>query len=79
MGLEAPTLKLVEEFVFLCQTPCVTLSVDRATPTGQRWGVPKPLVAQGAPFMPGPWLAPKTRREPRIKSRLPLIGSLRLA
>ena len=53
-------------------------AIDRAAPVGQRWGAPQALVSRGAPLEPGPWLVSKTAREPRIRFRLPSIGSLRL-
>jgi hypothetical protein len=53
-------------------------SVDRATPVGQRWEPPEPWWLRVPLFELGPWLASKTGREPRIGSRLPSIGSLRL-
>jgi hypothetical protein len=36
------------------------------------------LVAQGVCLLPGPWLAPKIGKEPRIGFRLSSIESLRL-
>jgi hypothetical protein len=72
MGSEATEpLRLVKEFVFLCHTPCVTLSEERLTELCP-WGNAGPL------FFLGPWVALKAWREPRIRSKPPSIGAQRL-
>jgi hypothetical protein len=59
-------LKPAEEFVFLRHIPCVTLSEERLIVSWLRGGAgePRALVAWGAQFRPGPWLALKVGREP---------------
>jgi hypothetical protein len=52
--------------------------VSSAAPAGQRQGAPEPCWLGVYLLMPGPWLVPKAGREPRIGSRLSLIGCLRL-
>jgi hypothetical protein len=47
-------------------------------PFGTALGAPEPWWLGTHLLMPGPWLAPKVRREPRFRSRLPSIRSLRL-
>jgi hypothetical protein len=82
MGLEATEpLRLAKEFVFLCHTPCVTLSEERLTelrPWGNAGEPPKPWWLGAPLFFPGPWLALKARREPRFRSKPPSIGAQRL-
>jgi len=50
-------------------------AVDRTTPKGQHLGAPEPWWLGVYHLVPGPWLVPEAGREPRIGSRLPLIGA----
>ena len=52
--------------------------VDRAMPVGQRWGAPQASELGVHLLMPGHCREPKARRETRIGSMLPSIGSERL-
>jgi hypothetical protein len=60
-------LNLVEEFVFLHHAPSVALS--------EEWLIASHMLGY---LWLGPWLALRAGREPRIRSRFPSIGSLRL-
>jgi hypothetical protein len=53
-------------------------AVSRATPKGRRRGAPEPLWLEVYFLVPRSWLVPEAGRGPRIGSRLPSIGSLRL-
>jgi hypothetical protein len=82
VGPEAPKpLKPAKEFVFLRRAPCVTLSEEQLTEPCLWGSAREPLESWwlGAICLElRPWLALKTMREPRIGSRPPSIGSLRL-
>jgi hypothetical protein len=52
--------------------------VDSAALAVLRQGAPEPWWLGAYLMVPEPWLVPEAGREPRIGSRLPSIGSLRL-
>ena len=76
MGALEP-LEAAEEFVFLHHAPCVTLSKERLIEPRLRGSVrepPEPQWLRAHLLVPGPWLPSESQREPRIGSRLLLIG-----